>query len=115
MQCHLSVAASTWVVHMFTRYLGIIISASMASRTDFPQQKGDLTAIYNALQEGQTILVQEYMENGDLYHGLAEDTQGRFGWYRQKQPNGRPVPNTGMARRIALDTARGLFFLHSRK
>ncbi len=35
-------------------------------------------------QVGQTILVQEYMENGDLF-------------------------------RIALDTARGLFFLHSRK
>ncbi|CAK0785070.1 hypothetical protein CVIRNUC_008276 [Coccomyxa viridis] len=67
------------------------------------------------LQVGQTILVQEYMENGDLYHAISEDMSGRFGWYRKKLPSGRPVPNTGMARRIALDTARGLFFLHSRK
>ena len=67
------------------------------------------------LQIGQTILVQEYMENGDLFHAISEDMNGRFGWYRKKLPTGRPVPNTGMARRIALDTARGLFFLHSRK
>ena len=31
------------------------------------------------------------------------------------QPNGKPVPNSGMARRIALDVARGLHFLHSKK
>ncbi|BDA51135.1 probable serine/threonine-protein kinase STY8 at C-terminar half [Coccomyxa sp. Obi] len=68
------------------------------------------------LQEGQTILVQEYMENGDLFHAIAEDTQSkRFGWYRERLPNGRLAPATGMARRIALDIARGLFFLHSRK
>ncbi len=67
-------------------------------------------------QEGQTILVQEYMENGDLYHAIAEDTQSkRFSWYRERLPNGRLAPATGMARRIALDIARGLFFLHSRK
>jgi hypothetical protein len=35
--------------------------------------------------------------------------------YRQKHPDGRSIPNTGLARRIALDVARGLFFLHSRK
>lgn len=31
------------------------------------------------------------------------------------QPNGRPAPGTGLARRIALDVARGLAFLHDRK
>jgi len=67
------------------------------------------------MQVGQTILVQEYMENGDLFHAISEDMAGRFGWYRRKHPTGRPIPNTGMARRIALDTARGLFFLHSRR
>ncbi|KAK9902754.1 hypothetical protein WJX75_004977 [Coccomyxa subellipsoidea] len=68
------------------------------------------------LQEGQTILVQEYMENGDLFHAIAEDSAAqRFGWYRQRLPTGRLAPATGMARRIALDIARGLFFLHSRK
>ena len=71
--------------------------------------------LHGAAQVGQTILVQEYMENGDLFHAISEDMSGRFGWYRRKLPNGRPAPNTGMARRIALDTARGLFFLHSRK
>ena len=72
-------------------------------------------ALSCALQVGQTILVQEYMENGDLFHAISEDVSGRFGWYRRKLASGRPIPNTGMARRIALDTARGLFFLHSRK
>jgi hypothetical protein len=68
------------------------------------------------VQEGQTILVQEYMENGDLFHAIAEDSAAqRFGWYRQRLPTGRLAPATGMARRIALDIARGLFFLHSRK
>ena len=67
------------------------------------------------VQVGQTILVQEYMENGDLFHAISEDMSGRFGWYRKKNAAGKPVPHTGMARRIALDAARGLFFLHSRK
>ena len=39
----------------------------------------------------------------------------RLNRYRQRLPDGRPVPNTGMARRIALDVARGLFFPHSRR
>ncbi len=67
------------------------------------------------LQEGQTVLVTEYMENGDLFRALAEDAGGRFGWYRRAGPSGRPAPNTGLARRVALDVARGLFFLHDKK
>jgi hypothetical protein len=32
-------------------------------------------------QEGQTILVQEYMENGDLFHAIAGDNgRGKFSW-----------------------------------
>jgi len=30
------------------------------------------------LQEGQTVLVTEYMENGDLFRALAEDAGGRL-------------------------------------
>ena len=61
------------------------------------------------------MLVTEFMENGDLFRGISADSIGRFGWYRQTGPNGRLMPNTGLARRIALDVARGLFFLHDKK
>lgn len=30
-------------------------------------------------------------------------------------PDGKPLPNSGMARRVALDVARGLHFLHAKK
>jgi len=30
-------------------------------------------------------------------------------------PDGKPLPNSGMARRVALDVARGLHFLHTKK
>eukprot|EP00884_Botryococcus_braunii_P016058 jgi/Botrbrau1/3135/Bobra.0070s0107.2 len=65
--------------------------------------------------EGNTILVTEFMENGDLFRCLQNDKMGRFSWYRRMGPNGKAAPMTGMARRIALDIARGLHFLHSRK
>ncbi len=61
------------------------------------------------------MLVTEFMENGDLFRSIAADSTGRFGWYRCRGPNGRLVPHTGLARRIALDVARGLFFLHDKK
>lgn len=61
------------------------------------------------------MLVTEFMENGDLFRGISADSIGRFGWYRQAGLNGRLTPNTGLARRIALDVARGLFFLHDKK
>lgn len=60
-------------------------------------------------------MVTEYLENGDLYNAINSQQGGRYHWYRMQQPNGRPVPNSGMARRVALDIARGLHFLHTKK
>ncbi|KAL3148045.1 protein kinase activity protein [Trebouxia sp. C0009 RCD-2024] len=66
------------------------------------------------IQRDQTMLITEYMEGGDLYHAIAQDSTGRFSWYKRntQQQGSRQV---GMGRRIALDVARGLHFLHSRK
>ena len=55
------------------------------------------------------------MPNGDLYSAIRDDGIGRFAWTRKPGPSGRPLPNTGLNRRIALDIARGLHFLHSRR
>ena len=33
----------------------------------------------------------------------------------RRQSSGKPVPGVGLARRVALDVARGLVFLHTRK
>ena len=55
------------------------------------------------------------MPNGDLYSAIRDDGIGRFSWARRPGPSGRPLPNTGLNRRIALDIARGLHFLHSRR
>lgn len=35
------------------------------------------------LQPEQTMLVTEFMEGGDLYHAIANDSTGRFSWYRR--------------------------------
>lgn len=55
------------------------------------------------------------MPNGDLYTAIRDDGIGRFTWTRRPGPSGRPLPNTGLNRRVALDIARGLHFLHSRR
>ncbi|DBB18025.1 hypothetical protein WJX82_008169 [Trebouxia sp. C0006] len=65
------------------------------------------------IQREQTMLITEFMEGGDLYHAIARDTLGRFAWYRRSHADGPRLP--GLGRRIALDVARGLHFLHSRK
>ncbi|KAL3140780.1 protein kinase activity protein [Trebouxia sp. C0010 RCD-2024] len=65
------------------------------------------------LQPDCTLMVMEYLEGGDLYHAIANDSIGRFSWYKRDPVNGTKSP--GMGRRIALDVARGLHFLHSRK
>ena len=33
----------------------------------------------------------------------------------RRQSSGKPVPGVGLAKRVALDVARGLVFLHTRK
>lgn len=35
------------------------------------------------LQPDCTIMVMEYLEGGDLYHAIANDSTGRFSWYRR--------------------------------
>ena len=57
----------------------------------------------------------EYLENGDLYNAINSQQGGRYHWYRMALQDGKPVPNSGMARRVALDVARGLHFLHTKK
>lgn len=54
------------------------------------------------------------MHNGDLYTAMAGDAGRRFGWARAHDPIGRPLPNSGLSRRVTLDVARGLTYLHSR-
>ena len=61
------------------------------------------------------MLVTEYCEGGDLFHALQADDKAdsrRFCWYRANAQGERAVG--GLAKRIALDVARGLAFLHSR-
>ena len=35
------------------------------------------------LQPDCTIMVMEYLEGGDLYHAIANDSAGRFSWYKR--------------------------------
>ncbi|KAK9834180.1 hypothetical protein WJX81_006227 [Elliptochloris bilobata] len=67
-----------------------------------------------AIWDGVAVLVTDYMERGDLYQALAADGDRRFSWHCRRSRAGQVVPNTGLARSIALDVARGLHYLHSR-
>ncbi|KAK9831443.1 hypothetical protein WJX81_005925 [Elliptochloris bilobata] len=67
-----------------------------------------------AIWDGVAVLVTDFLERGDLYQALAADKERRFSWHRRKLRTGQFVPNTGMARKVALDIARGLHYLHSR-
>lgn len=35
------------------------------------------------LQPNCTLMVMEYLEGGDLYHAIANDSCGRFSWYKR--------------------------------
>ena len=39
------------------------------------------------------MLITEYMEGGDLYHAIAQDSIGRFAWYRRYDPQTLNAPS----------------------
>ncbi|KAK9843228.1 hypothetical protein WJX74_008928 [Apatococcus lobatus] len=55
-----------------------------------------------SIQENSTVLVMQYMPNGNLWHALANDVKKRFSWYNR-------------GHRVALDIAAGISYLHSKK
>ncbi|KAK9803523.1 hypothetical protein WJX73_002438 [Symbiochloris irregularis] len=90
----------------------LIQSTSDKAKTDFLREVAILKKLraenvvrflgVSADQE-QTQLVTEFMAGGDLFHAMQSDRRrSEFNWY-----------NTG--RRVALDVARGLAFLHSQQ
>ncbi len=74
---------------------GSLLSSSRAStaRMDvFKQEIAILKSCHDrnivqfigaCLQPDCTIMVMEYLEGGDLYHAIANDSTGRFSWYRR--------------------------------
>ena len=56
-------------------------SSSCTCRLPAQTPKLGQISMHVRAQEGQTILVQEYMENGDLFHAIAGDQgRGKFSW-----------------------------------
>ena len=64
------------------------------------------------------MLVTEFMAGGDLFTALAKDRSEprRFSWSREPFSHDpqSPVKINGLNKRVALDLARGVAFLHSR-
>ena len=71
------------------------------------------------LQPPRLMLVTEYMAGGDLFTALARDRAEprKFSWSRGPlgQDPSQPARINGLNKRIALDLARGVAFLHSRR
>ena len=71
------------------------------------------------LQPPRLMLVTEYMAGGDLFTALARDRAEprKFSWSREAlgQDPSQPARINGLNKRIALDLARGVAFLHSRR
>lgn len=74
---------------------------------------GNIVQFLGASQtEHQTLMITEYMENGDLFTAFRNDTTGSLLWYRRDSSARDGVAEPGLGRQIALDIARGLHFLH---
>lgn len=72
---------------------------------------GNIVQFLGASQtESQTLMITEFMENGDLYSAIRKDSTGNLLWYKKDKGAGGGEP--GLGRQIALDIARGLHFLH---
>ncbi|KAK9804917.1 hypothetical protein WJX72_011872 [[Myrmecia] bisecta] len=100
----------------------IIIDQTHKQQMDFEREINMLSCLRDrnivqflgvCLDGDETMLVTEFMENGDLYRMISKDRERTLCWYTRKSTAGRPT--FGMGRRIALDIARGLHFLHSRR
>lgn len=67
------------------------------------------------IQPGKLMLITEYLERGDLCSALEKDRSDprQFTWWKPAVGEGRKI--AGLNKRIALDLARGLAFLHQRK
>lgn len=59
-----------------------------------------------------------YLENGDLFNALHRERKANITWYRRSNNPSDPLPAQpvpGLGKRIALDIARGLHFLHTHR
>ncbi|KAK9805399.1 hypothetical protein WJX73_000847 [Symbiochloris irregularis] len=68
------------------------------------------------MQNNKLMLVTEYLEGGNLAIALERDrsTPPKFSWYKEgRASQERHVQ--GLNKRVAMDVARGLAFLHNRK
>ncbi|KAK9822285.1 hypothetical protein WJX74_002973 [Apatococcus lobatus] len=86
----------------------IVDSPTQRHQQRFVQEIATLRACYDSnivsflgasVQEGRTLLVMEYMEGGNLWDNLQQDSQNGFRWYNR-------------GHKIALDIAAGISFLH---
>lgn len=74
----------------------------------------NIVQFLGAVLEGkEAMLVTEFMEGGDLFAALHGTVGGSFTWYKGSCGARQALP--GMGKRIALDIARGLHFLHTRR
>ena len=80
-------------------------------------KKDIMKAGAGALQPGRLMLVTEYLEGGDLFTALERDMANpkKFSWWKHPVKAGEDRKVLGLSRRVALDVARGLAFLHHRK